>query len=188
MSLDFHKVLQNSYATKDKQKNAFVKEGFEYDSNLSNDNEQVYYNPKSRKLVMSVAGTHNLKDIGTDLYLAAGHLKDTDRFKEAKSVLDRAKQKYNVSNASLAGHSLGGLVQYLGSKNDKVYTYNKGATLGQSTNENAYRTSGDLVSIFNSQSKKMTTLRNPHIKTGNFVIDAFNAHSVDNIKNSQIKI
>jgi hypothetical protein len=24
MSLDFHKVLQNSYATKDKQKNAFV--------------------------------------------------------------------------------------------------------------------------------------------------------------------
>ena len=66
--------------------------------------EQVYYNPSQRKLLFSVTGTHNLRDYGTDLWLAAG------KYQEAKNILHRAKQKYHISNATLAGHSLGGLV------------------------------------------------------------------------------
>ena len=79
---------------------------------------------------------------------------------------------------------------YIGNRNDKVYTLDKGATIGQKirSNEKAYRTSGDLVSVLNANSRRMKTFKNPHIKTGNFIIDSFNAHSVDNIKNSNIKI
>ena len=181
MSLNLHEVLKNSYASRNKQKGAFKNQGYVYDSNLSNDNEQVYYNPSQRKLLFSVTGTHNLRDYGTDLWLAAGKLKDTKRYQEAKNILHRAKQKYHISNATLAGHSLGGLVQYIGNRNDKVYTLDKGATIGQKirSNEKAYRTSGDLVSVLNANSRRMKTFKNPYIKTGNFII---------NIKNSNIKI
>ena len=35
-------------------------------------NQQVYYNPNEKKLLMSVAGTHNLRDVGTDFMLGIG--------------------------------------------------------------------------------------------------------------------
>jgi len=191
MSLDLHKVLKNSYASQKEQEHAFKNDGYLFDKKLSNHNEQVYYNPSKKKLLMSISGTHNISDVGTDLWLAAGKLKDTNRYKEADSVLKRAKQKYNISNVTLAAHSLGGAIgQYIASKNDRVYTLNKGATIGQKTrsNEHAYRTSGDLVSLLNANSTRMKTLTNPHIRTSNFVVDAFNAHNVDNIKNKNILI
>jgi hypothetical protein len=65
--MDLHKVLKNSYASRKKQKKAFLKDGYRYDKFLSNDNEQVYYNPNNKKLLMSVAGTHNLSNFGTDI-------------------------------------------------------------------------------------------------------------------------
>ena len=67
MSLNLHEVLKNSYASRNKQKGAFKNQGYVYDSNLSNDNEQGYYNPSQRKLLFSVTGTHNLREDGTDL-------------------------------------------------------------------------------------------------------------------------
>ena len=189
--MDLHKVLKNSYASRKKQKKAFLKDGYRYDKFLSNDNEQVYYNPNNKKLSMSVAGTHNLSDFGTDIWLAGGLLKNTSRYKEAESTLKRAKQKYDVKNATLAAHSLGGAIsQYIASKGDQVYTLDKGATIGQKTrsNEKAYRTSGDLISILNANSTRMKTLKNPQIRTGNVIKDAYNAHNVDNIKNENIMI
>ena len=97
-------VIKNSYA-KNKAKSM---KGFNLDESLSNHNQQVYYNPNNKKLLYSVAGTHNLADVGTDIYLGAGHLKDTKRYKEAEKTLKQAKQKYNASKALIAGHSLGG--------------------------------------------------------------------------------
>ena len=189
--MDLHKVLKNSYASRKKPKKAFLKDGYRYDKFLSNDNEQVYYNPNNKKLLMSVAGTHNLKDFGTDIWLAGGLLKNTSRYKEAESTLKRAKQKYDVKNATISGHSLGGAIsQYIASKVDQVYTLDKGATIGQKTrsNEKAYRTSGDLISILNANSTRMKTLKNPQIRSGKFLKDAYNAHNVDNIKNENIMI
>ena len=123
-----HEIIKNSYS---KKKNPQMG-GFEYDAQLSNHNQQVYYHPKQKKLIYTIAGTHNLSDVGTDAYLAAGHLKDTNRYKEAKSTLDKAKSKYNVNNATIAGHSLGGSIAgYVGSKGDNVFTLDKGATIGQ---------------------------------------------------------
>jgi hypothetical protein len=188
--LNLHDVLKNSYSSKAKQSTAFKSSGYNYDADLSNDNQQVYYNPTNKKLLFSVAGTHNLSDWGTDAYLAMGHLKDTNRYKSAKSTLDKAKAKYNPENTTIAGHSLGGSVsQYIAGGNDKVYTLDKGATIGQKTrsNENAYRTSGDIVSLFNANSTRMKTLSNPNfIQDG--ALGAYFAHDVSNIKNSNIRI
>jgi len=163
---NLHKVLKRSYASKDKQKKGFHNkdEDYDYDEGLSNDNQQVYYDKKKKKLLVSVAGTHNLSDIGTDLYLAAGHLKDTNRYKEAENILNKAKVKYGVDSATVVGHSLGGAVsQYIASSKDKAYTLDKGATIGQPTrgNETGYRTRGDAVSLLSSGNTRMTTLEKP---------------------------
>ena len=75
MSILLHKVLKNSYNPKP---NAL--KGYTFDSELSNHNQQVYYNPnekENKKLIYSVTGTHNLKDWGTNLYGALGMIKKT---------------------------------------------------------------------------------------------------------------
>ena len=190
--INLYNALKNSYSDRNKQKSAFVKEGYVYDSDLSDNEKQVYFNPKDKKLLYTVKGTNpfNLRDIGTDIYLAFGHLKDTNRYKEAQSTFNKAKLKYKPKESVLAGHSLGGMVQYIAGKNDKVYTLDKGATIGQKTrsNENAFRTEGDLVSIFNANSTRMKTLKNPHKATGFFPLDILKAHDVNNIKDSKIFI
>ena len=77
---------------------------------------------------------------------------------------------------------------------DKKVTLDKGATIGQSIekNENAYRTSNDMVSFFNSAHSNMHTLANHSrpVHTGNPILDfgfnAWNAHNVNNIKDKSI--
>jgi len=189
MSIKLYDALKSSYGDKRSQqqlKNA----GYNYDSMLSNHNQQVWYNPNTKKMLFNVAGTHNLKDWGTDLYLAFGKLKDTNRYKEAKNILNEAKKKYgNDIETKISGHSLGGAVsQYIAGKNDKVYTLDKGATIGQKTrsNENAYRTSGDIVSALNANSTRMNTLNNYNKSTGFIPMDILKAHNVENIKNEEI--
>jgi hypothetical protein len=95
-----------------------------------------------------------------------------------------------VDSATVTGHSLGGAIaQYMSSKNDKVYTLDKGATIGQKTrtNESAYRSSGDLVSGMNANSKRMTTIPQNGLGTLNY-LNPLGSHNVDNIKKSGITI
>ena len=213
-----HNVLKRSYAKKDEQKKGFHEDGddYDYDEGLSNHNQQVYYDKKKKKLLVSVAGTHNLSDVGTDLYLAAGHLKDTNRFKEAENVLNKAKVKYGVDSATVVGHSLGGSVsQYIAGSKDKAYTLDKGATILQPTraNEKAYRTRGDAVSLLGSGIKTIAkpkpkpksffgTIASAVVSTPKAIIEkglntatgglygvakgALEAHDVDNIKDESI--
>ena len=192
---DLYTALKATYADTATQKTSLGKYGYQRDDDLSNHNQQVYYNPIQHKILYDIAGTHNLSDVGTDLYLAAGRLKDTNRYKEADSTLKKAKSKYGVSEATVTGHSLGGSIAgYVANKQDKVITLDKGATIGQPirSNEKAYRTSGDAVSVLNAGSRGMTTLPNPNksIRTGNAILDIagniLNAHSVSNVKNSSI--
>jgi hypothetical protein len=76
--------------------------GYYLDKKLSNHNQQVYYKPDEKRLLVSVAGTHNLADWGTDLALATGNLKSTNRYKEASDILKKAKHKYNPTNTTVA--------------------------------------------------------------------------------------
>jgi hypothetical protein len=109
--------------------------------------------------------------------------------------LQKAKSKYGVNEATVTGHSLGGSIAgYVANKQDKVITLDKGATIGQPirSNEKAYRSSGDAVSLLNAGTKGMITLPNPNksIRAGNpflnFAGNILNAHNVSNIKNSSI--
>jgi hypothetical protein len=65
----------------------------------------------------------------------------------------------------------------------------KGATIGQKTraNESAYRSSGDLVSGTNANSKRMTTLQQNGLGALNY-LNPLGSHNVDNIKKSGITI
>ena len=186
-----HDVLKNSYA-KNKAKSM---KGYNLDESLSNHNQQVYYNPTKKSLLYSITGSHNLynlSDVGTDLYLAAGHLKDTNRYKQADKTLKQAKQKYGVNKAIIAAHSLGATLSgYVGNPDvDSIYTLDKGATIGQPVRkgEKAYRTSGDVVSLLNANDPHMKNLINPNQETGRFIKDALNAHNVSNVANSNIHI
>ena len=170
-----HKVLRNSYA---KQKSERLG-GYNLDKELSNDNQQVYFHPTKRRILYSVTGTHNLKDIGTDVSLAVGRLKNTKRYHEAKDTLEKSKNKYGVDKATIVGHSLGGTIAgYIGNtQKDRVITLDKGATIGQKVGngEEAYRIKGDVVSLLNAKDPRMKTLPRTHR----------NPHSVHNIENNQ---
>ena len=191
MSVNLYDTLKSSYGDK-KARQQLVNAGYKYDSMLSNHNQQVWYNPNDKKLLYNIAGTHNIKDWGTDLYLGVGKLKDTNRYKEAKQTLENAKLKYGYDiTTNITGHSLGGAIaQYVGGKNDKVFTLDKGATIGQKTrgNETAFRTSGDAVSVLNSGSKRMITLENRNRATGFLPLDTLKAHNVENIRKEGIQI
>lgn len=207
--LTLYDALKNSYADKKTQKKQMKQFGYYRDKQLSNDNQQVYYKPDERKVLLTVAGTHNLADVGTDVYLGGGDLKSTNRYKEADSALNKAKAKYGVDKATIAGHSLGGgISQYIASAKDQVYTFDKGATIGQGTrsNENAYRSAGDAVSALNAGSTRMKTIPNqdgflgqhkyallgslagPIGTLAGAAYDAYKSHDVDNIKNQKIYI
>ena len=205
-NISFHDALKNSYAKKKADKLG----GYILDKSLSNDNQQTYYNPTSKKLLYSITGTHSAGDWITDAKLATGiGFKESKRYKDAHDGLRQAKEKYGVQTAHVVGHSLGGTIAgYIASQGDKVLTLDKGATIGQRVKkgETAYRTSGDLVSALNATSKHTKTLSNPNggslistigkgvaaIATGNIapalsaVGDVLSSHNVKNIENEAI--
>ena len=235
-------TLRVGYLPNEKQQgNEMAKYGYQIDKSLSNDNQQVYYNPETKKLLYNVTGSHSLQDwVNSDLKLALGvkknagkpiiergieallpqswkkgfdrgyenvfgGLKDTTRYKQADETLKQAKAKYAPAETAITGHSLGGrIVQDIAKGSDKVYALDAGSTIGQSVkggpNRNIYRTAGDVVSGTTAWNSAVKTLANPHtskILPALFsadpkkiavagAIDAFNAHSVENIKGSNI--
>ena len=140
--LNLRDVVKNSYHPAD-EFNGYVK-----DKDLSNRNQQVYFNPESNKLLMSVAGTRSLGDIGTDFSLIGGNIKDTKRYRQADSTLKNAKQKYGVS-ADVVGHSLGSAItSRIAGADDRVFNYNSAEIGGKNRpNVHSVRHSGDIISV-----------------------------------------
>lgn len=215
--MELHDVLKASYTDRNKRDKELNKFGYTYDSMLSDKNNAIYYNPTEGKVLETVRGTNPFspKDIGTDIYLAFGHLKDTDRYKDAKKVLESAKHKYGDSvKYTVAGHSLGGTIsQGIASNNDDVYAVNAGYTIGQKTksgsndNHKHFRTSGDIISAMGGNATHMKTLTNrsgglisniakstllgsinPLLGIAHGIGHALSSHNVDTIKGSKIKI
>jgi hypothetical protein len=71
-----------------------------------------------------------------------------------------------------------------------VKTLDKGATIGSRirSNENAYRSSGDAVSLLNSGNTRMKTLKNKNsnLFANGLVGQTLKAHDIDNIKDNNI--
>ena len=159
--LSLHGTIKNSYASEKDQSKYGSECGYEIDKQLSNHNQQIYYNPKSNHLLMSVSGTHNVSDVGTDLKMMTSGIKSTDRYKQAEMTLGKAKAKYNPSSSTGVGHSLGGAVVSNLNLDQKV-TYNKAHTnpftkTGKS--EIALRTYGDVVSFASAGNKHTKNIR-----------------------------
>jgi len=191
MKVKLHDVLQASY-NDEKGKRELMKAGYKYDSMLSNKNNKIWVNPKKHKLLYTVAGTNifSPQDLGTDLYLALGGLKSTDRYKQADNTLKLAKQKYQGYKTVVAGHSLGSTIgQQIASKGnkDKFYGLDGGFTIGQKLSDNKkfhnYRVGGDWVSGVASFNPNITTLTNKKIWKGPLM-----SHTLDHIKNENIYV
>ena len=152
-------AMKNSYASQSDQAKFGQDQGYIYDDALSNDNQQVYYNPQSGKMLYSVAGTHNVSDIGTDFQLMRGKLNDTKRFKQAEDTFTLAKQKYQPKETVAYGTSLGGAISSQLDA-DRIVTLNKANAIGAKTGkrEVAIRTHGDIVSVFGANAKHMNTI------------------------------
>jgi len=242
-ALSLYDSLRVGYLPENKKGSEMAKYGYTIDKKLSNENQQVYYNPESKKLLYNVTGSQSLTDwVNVDSKLALGGtigkgikaigkplergietllpsswknkfergyenvfggFKDTDRYKSADETLKKAKSKYNPADVSITGHSLGGrIVQDIAKKSDKVFALDPGQTIGQKVkgNQNVYRSAGDIVSLASAGSKNVKTLPNPHTRTiipalikGDprqigiaAAIDAYHAHDISNIKDSDI--
>ena len=119
--------------------------------------------------------------------LGIGKLKNTSRYKEAKSTIDKAKNKYNPMKTVVAGHSLGSsIANYIGSKDDQIIGLNGVYTIGQKTRSNTtnYRTGGDLVSLLGVGQKHVKTINN----SIPFLSSPWTSHNIDAIKSSKINI
>lgn len=184
--MNLYDVLSTSYENPQKQRQYMKKFNFIRNDKLSNDNEQVYFNPIEKKLIMNISGTHNFKDILTDLKLASGiGYKESQRYNEAKNKLNEAKKIYNKNSVIITGHSLGNSIanDIANRKDDIVYGLNAGYTIGEknrSNNIHNYRDSNDLISIFGINNKEMKTLYNLR----NF-LNPLEAHKIkrENLKN-----
>jgi len=186
-NLNLAKVLKLGYATEKKQGKVMNKYGYKIDNELTNDNQQVYYNPDKKKLLMNVTGTHNTADKITDVKLAFGGLKKTERYKQAENTLQKAKDKYKENKVVITGDSLGGtIVNYIKKPDDEIFALNSGVTIGQKIRgrdgtAHNYRVAGDVISLLGSGAKHMTTLPSPY-KT----YDPLKVHSPEAIKEQNI--
>lgn len=151
MSLSLANILKKSYKSNKEAKDELLKYDYVLDEKLSSGNQKVFYNPITKKLLVAIAGTHNLKDVATDVSLGLGGIKDTGRYKEAKKILDKARKRYPsaANSVDVVGHSLGGQIASRIAKNkDNIITYGKGSTFGETVraNEKSYRVKGDAFS------------------------------------------
>lgn len=170
--------------------------GYLLDKELSSTENKVFYNPYSNKMVYSVAGTDPLKsrDIGTDLYLAFGGdkgLQATNRYKEAETTLNKARQKYKNAEKVLIGHSLGNaIISNLAKEKEKVIGFGKGSGLirpKKASIEKSYRTFYDPLSATSGAKtipayipKKSGNLRGQ--QKVDYPSGIFPSHSYENLK------
>jgi hypothetical protein len=185
-------VLAVGYKNQEEQQKYFSNNDYIRDNQLSTPDNQAYYNEKENKLLFNVTGSHKIKDfLYTDPLLALGKIKLTDRYKESDKLLKLSKQKYQPTKTIITGHSLGGTIGGLiGSKDDNIFSLNKGATVGTRVrgNEQSYRSKGDLVSLLSSGSKRVKTLANSNQNYFNngLLGQAYQSHDIKNIQNSKI--
>ncbi len=151
--LPLEKGLDVSYQTDmTKSQKDLSPYGYVLNKDLSSTENKVFYNPYTNKVVLSVAGTNPLspRDIGTDLYLAFGGLKQTQRYKESEAVVNKVREQYPKAKKVLIGHSLGSsIISAIAKPNEKVLGFGTGSGLvtpKQSPLEKRYRTAYDPLS------------------------------------------
>jgi len=152
-------LLQASYSRNTPAREIGNKYGMRLDDSLSNAENKVWVDRKNRPTI-AYTGTRRVSDWGTNLLLATGLQGLSSRFRGAKALADKVRQKYSAP-ATIIGHSLGGsLAEYAGGKDNKVITLDKGVGLSGigktiSKNQTDIRTSNDPVSLLSNTQKNL---------------------------------
>ena len=151
-NLPLEEALNISYSPLEKTQKRLQPYGYKLDTALSTQQNKVFVQPESKKMVFTTSGTNPLsvRDISTDAYLAflgkAG-LQSTTRYKESKAVLEKAREKYKGYKKTLAGHSLGKtIVNNLANPNEQVKGFGSGSGLFPQGGGESYRTFYDPFS------------------------------------------
>jgi hypothetical protein len=123
-------------------------DGYLLDTELSTDTAKVYYNPEKNHAITIHRGTEGITDWGNNLAYFLGYYDYTPRYKQGKSVQDKAETKYGKQNISTLGHSQGAvLARKLGSDTKEVINVNPLYTTERpKKNEYNIRSSTDIVS------------------------------------------
>jgi hypothetical protein len=100
---------------------------FDYDPELSSDRAKVYKRKNSNQAVVVHRGTQGLSDVALDLRYSLGQdITNSDRFRHAKNIQERAEKKYGAENVSTVGHSLGSLAaSTVGKNSHEIINVNK---------------------------------------------------------------
>jgi len=184
--LSLYRALKLGYLRNEKkQKKRLKRFGYRLDTELSNNERMVAFNPTSNKVLFVENGSQTsifnpnqfredwLNNVTT---VATGAFPYTPRFQDAKNAYLKAKKKYNDVSFKMLGHSQSAIsVNELAGSNDKGYTFN-GALIKQKDNPNVtnYRTKNDLVSsLANPNDMRTLAASNPN---QNFIA----AHNIGN--------
>jgi hypothetical protein len=164
--------------------------GYRKDDALSDDKDKVYVKNGKAHIVYRGTNPLSLADLGTDAALAFGLEKYTPRFKRAKRLAKKVKEKYGEDNVVAMGHSLGGsLAEASGIK--KCVTFNKGVGLGGigkqiRRGQTDYRTKGDIVSLLSKTqkygNKKKTSAGTYHEDIASQAVDPLSAHALNTLR------
>ena len=132
-NLPLEEALNVSYSPLEKAQSRLQPYGYKLDTALSTQQNKVFVQPESKKVVFTTAGTNpfSARDIATDAYLAflgrAG-LKQTNRFKESEAVLEKTREKYPKYKRTLVAHSLGSqIINTLAKPNEQVRGFGTGS-------------------------------------------------------------
>jgi hypothetical protein len=173
-------LLENSY--KKPQAQAREVNGYFRDDSLSGQRAQVYYNPETKKTIVTHRGTASPQDVLTDVKLLFGN-KTNERFKYGKNIQKQAEAKYGAENVTTAGHSLGGsIAERVGKKSEKIITLNKPVTpfdvayTKVSGKQQDVKTSNDPVSILRrfQKGRRQKVIQGPR--------DPIEAHKLSGIR------
>ena len=143
----------------------------------------VFYNSDTGEVAMTVAGTSDLKDWKNNLvYGLQGRkgYRETERFKKAKEIHDKAVKKYGNKNITLLGHSQGAIsAELLGGDDKEIITYNKATApfVKNKVNKNQtdLRVNRDIVSKLNRDLENTTKTINTKF------INPIKTHSINRL-------
>ena len=153
-------VSNSAYKKPNKRKTIIM--GYTLDTDISNDENVVYFNDEQKKVIVGFRGSTNFKDFKTDLRLAIGGIKSTSRYGETLEFFKKVIELYEGYSISMTGHSLGGTLAIemnLLSPSKKAVVFNAGHTplRSKATEKNDityYTNKGDLVSGLGLKSYK----------------------------------
>ena len=176
-------LIDAGYKTfKSEEENQILrKHNLSRDESLSNDKNRVYKDNTSGQAYVLYPGTKDKKDIATDIAIGLSGLFTpiqnlTPRYREAKRVAGKVKQKYGSDKVTAIGHSLsGGLAVSSGIK--KRITYNKAVGLSDlwrsvSSGQTDYRTKKDPVSFLSYFQRYKKGAKKVQIDRGKGLIDS----------------